>query len=283
MNLQRCLREQMICPMFNDVFIDDCIKRGKSSLGGGSRYAIHYQNGRTMIDVADSLAAIKKCVFEDGSISKEELIDALDKNFEGKEEVHRILLAAPKYGNDDDFVDSIADELYGRWQKMVTELDAGFGDKYLACAYSVGGHVPAGERTGALPSGRLAGKSLADGSVSPAQGADTNGPTAVINSCSKIDQSHILGTLLNMKFPANTFKTQEDRKKLLALIQTYFDGGGKHIQFNTVDRATLLDAREHPELHRNLIVRVSGYSAFFTELSPVMQDEIIARTEHSLA
>jgi len=282
MNLERLLREQMICPIFNDVLIDDCIKRGKSSLGEGARYTINYHNGRTMIDVADSLAAIKKCVFEDGLISKQELIDALDNNFEGKEEVRKLLLSAPKYGNDDDYVDNIASDLYRWWQKMATELDAAYGSKYLACAYSVGGHVPAGERTGALPSGRLAGRPLADGSVSPSQGADTKGPTAVINSCSKIDQSHILGTLLNMKFQATTLKTKEDRKKLLALIKTYFDGGGKHIQFNTVDRATLLDAQIHPELHRNLIVRVSGYSAFFTELSHGIQDEIIARTEHSL-
>jgi formate C-acetyltransferase len=152
----------------------------------------------------------------------------------------------------------------------------------MAGAYSVGGHVPAGARTGALPGGRLAGTPLADGSVSPSQGADAKGPTAVINSCSKIDQSRILCTLLNMKFQPATLKTKEDRQKLLALIKTYFDNGGKHIQFNTVDRATLLDAQQHPERHRNLIVRVAGYSAFFAELSRGMQDEIIARSEHSL-
>ena len=165
---------------------------------------------------------------------------------------------------------------------MASQLNSAYGDKYMACAYSVGGHVPAGERTGALPNGRLAGRPLSDGAVSPSQGADTKGPTAVINSCCKIDQSNILGTLLNMKFLASTLKTKDDRKKLLFLIKTYFDGGGKHIQFNTVDRATLLDAQKHPELHRNLMVRVAGYSAFFIELSRGMQDEIVARTEHSL-
>lgn len=280
--LQRLLREQMICPMFNDVLIDDCIKRGKSSLGEGARYQINYHNGRTMIDVADSLAALKKRVFEEGSISKRDLIEALRNNFEGKEEVRKLLLSAPKYGNDDDYVDNIAADLYRWWQKMATDLNSAYGDKYMACAYSVGGHVPAGERTGALPNGRLAGRPLSDGAVSPSQGADTKGPTAVINSCCKIDQSKILGTLLNMKFLASTFKTKDDRKKLFFLIKTYFDGGGKHIQFNTVDRATLLDAQIHPELHRNLIVRVAGYSAFFTELSRGMQNEIIARTEHRL-
>ena len=165
---------------------------------------------------------------------------------------------------------------------MAEKLDAGYGAHYLAAAYSVGGHTTAGERTGALPSGRPAGISLAEGSLSPAQGSDRNGPTAVINSCSKVDQSRILATLLNMKFHPSALRTVEDRKKLLALIKTYFVNGGKHIQFNVVDRNTLLEAKAHPELHRNLIVRVAGYSAFFTELSPSMQDEIIARTEHAL-
>ena len=280
--LQRLLREQMICPMFNDVLTDECIKRGKNSLGDGARYRINYHNGRTMIDAVDSLAALKKCVFEEHSISKRELLEALRSNFEGKEEMRRILMAAPKYGNDDDYVDSIAIELFRWWQQMCTTLHSAYGDKYMACAYSVGGHVPAGERTGALPNGRLAGRPLSDGAVSPSQGADTKGPTAVINSSCKIDQSKISGTLLNMKFLASTLKTKDNRKKLFFLTKTYFDGGGKHIQFNTVARATLLDAQKRPELHRNLIVRVAGYSAYFTELSTGMQDEIIARTEHRL-
>ena len=280
--LQRLLREQMICPMFNDLLTDDCIKRGMSSLGDGARFRFNYHNGRTMIDVADSLAALKKRVFEEGSISRRELIEALRANFEGKGDVRKLLLSAPKYGNDDDAVDSIAADLYQWWQQMASQLNSAYGDKYMACAYSVGGHVPAGERTGALPNGRLAGRPLSDGAVSPSQGADTKGPTAVINSCCKIDQSNILGTLLNMKFLTSTLKTKDDRKKLWFLIKTYFDGGGKHIQFNTVERATLLDAQKHPERHRNLIVRVAGYSAFFTELSRGMQDEIVARTEHSL-
>lgn len=280
--LQRLLREEMICPTFNDVLIGDCMKRGKSSLGEGARLRMNYHNGRTMIDVVDSLAAIKKRVFEEGSVSKRGLIEALRNNFEGKEQVRRLLSSAPKYGNDDDFVDRIATDLYGWWQKMCTTLDSAYGDKYLACAYSVGGHVPAGERTGALPSGRPAGRPLSDGAVSPSQGADTKGPTAVINSCCKIDQSNILGTLLNMKFLASTVKTKDDQKKLFFLIKTYFDRGGKHIQFNTVDRSTLIDAQRRPEAHRNLIVRVAGYSAYFIELSRGMQDEIVARTEHSL-
>ena len=162
-------------------------------------------------------------------------------------------------------------------------MDAGYDDKYFAAAYSVGGHVPAGGKTGALPSGRLAGAPLADGSVSPVQGADVLGPTAVINSAGKVDQNCLVATLLNMKFQASILKTKEDRENLYAIIKTYFEEGGKHIQFNTVDRATLLDAQQHPENHRDLIVRVAGYSAYFTELSPGMQNEIIERTELELA
>ena len=166
---------------------------------------------------------------------------------------------------------------------MLAEIGALYGEKWVNAPHNLTAHGRMGRKIGALPSGRLAGKALADGSVSPCQGVDVKGPTAVINSCSKIDQSHLVATLLNMKFQASTLKTREDRRKLLALIKTYFDGGGKHIQFNTVDRETLIDAKIHPDLHRNLIVRVAGYSAFFTELLPNMQDEIIARTEHSLA
>ena len=280
--LQRLLREQMICPMFNDILTDDCIKHGKSSLGDGARYRINYHNGRTMIDAVDSLAAVRKRVFDDRTVGKGELLEVLRKNFKGKEGVRKLLLSAPKFGNDDDYVDEIAAHLFQWWQQMACSLDSAYGDKYMACAYSVGGHVPAGERTGALPNGRPAGRPLSDGAVSPSQGADVKGPTAVINSCCKIDQSKISATLLNMKFMSSTLKTKDDRRKLLFLIKTYFDGGGKHIQFNTVDRATLLDAQRHPERHPNLIVRVAGYSAYFAELSRGMQDEIIERTEHAL-
>ena len=133
-----------------------------------------------------------------------------------------------------------------------------------------------------MPSGRLAWTALADGGVSPCQGADAKGPTAVINSAGKIDQVSLKGNVFNMKFHPSALRTREDQEKLAALIKTYFEYGGTHIQFNVVDRATLLEAQAHPELHRNLIVRVAGYSALFTELDRGMQDEIIKRTEHAI-
>jgi pyruvate formate-lyase/glycerol dehydratase family glycyl radical enzyme len=282
LNRERVFKEAMVPAIFYSGLTDGCIKSGGSGVGASPRYHFQHVSCRGMIDTADSLAVIKKYVFEDGSISKQKLLDALDANFEGKEDMRQLLLSAPKFGNDDDYVDSIAHDLYERWQKVVSSLDAPYGHKYLPCAYSVSGHLPAGKRVMALPSGRLAGTSLADGSVSPCQGVDFKGPTAIINSAGKVDQSSLFTTLLNIKFQPATLKTKDDLKKLVALIKTYFDYGGMHIQFNVVDRKTLLDAQVHPERHRNLMVRVAGYSALFVELNRAVQDEIIHRTSHAL-
>lgn len=282
-NEQRVARAEIAPTMLSSAFIDDCIKNGKSCSGNGARYIILMQVSVGMIDVADSLAAIKKCVFEDGKISKQGLLEALRINFKGKEDVRKILLSAPKYGNDDDCVDSIAAELYAWWRRMVSEIDAPYGVKYIPAPYSVSAHGAAGKRVGALPSGRLAWTPLADGSVSPCPGIDTHGPTAVMNSAGKIDQTPLFGTLLNMKFHPSALHTREDLKKLYALIKTYFGYGGKHVQFNVIDNKTLREAQKHPERYRNLIVRVAGYSALFTELNPSIQEEIIRRTEHAIA
>ncbi len=280
---QRVARVNMAPTLLSSAFVDDCIPLGRSCLGDGARYVILVHVGIGMIDTADSLAAIKKCVFEDGVISRKKLMEALAANFAGKEEVRQILLKVPKYGNDDEFVDTIAADLYGWWWKMVSEIEAAYGVKYLPTPYSVSAHGAAGKRVGALASGRLAQTSLADGSVSPCPGMDVSGPTALMNSAGRIDQSPLFGTLLNMKFHPSALKTREDLVKLQALMRTYFDYGGKHVQFNVVDSKVLREAQEHPELHRNLIVRVAGYSALFNELHRNIQDEIISRTEHMMA
>lgn len=276
---QKIARSQIMPAMVSSAFIDDCIKTGKGCLADGARYNIIIQAPVGMIDAADSLAAIKKCVFEDGAIGKQELLEALALNFKDREQLRKLLIRAPKYGNDDDFADGIAVELYGWWWKMVSEIDGPYGVKQLPAPYSISVHGAAGKRVGALPSGRLEGQPLADGSVSPCQGADVNGPTAVINSAGKIDQVPLFGTLLNMKFHPSAMKTDEDLKKIYILIKTYFDYGGKHAQFNVVDSKTLKEAQKQPERYRNLMVRVAGYSAYFTELSSNVQDEIIMRTE----
>lgn len=282
-NEQRVGRVDIAPTMLSSAFVDDCIKAGKSCLGGGARYPLLAQVSVGMIDAADSLAAIKKFVFEEGSVGKSELLAALAVNFAGKEDLRKVLGKAPKYGNDDDYADTIAAEVYDWWRNMVSAIDAPYGLKYLPAPYSVSVHGAAGKRVGALPNGRLAEMALADGSVSPCAGADTQGPTAVLNSAGKIDQPPLFGTLLNMKFHPSALKTKKDLKNLLALVKTYFDYGGKHVQFNVIDSKTLRDAQAHPERYRNLIVRVAGYSALFNELHRSIQDEIISRTELTMA
>ena len=281
-NVQRCIREYQMPACFTETLLDDCIKTGKMSTGDGPRYQLQYHNARCAMNAINALVAVKKCVFEDKTVDQNTLEDVLNANYEGYEDVRQLLYNAPKYGNDDDYADTIAHDVYRWWCDFVKTMDAGFGDHYIPGAYTVGGHTTTGYSTGALPDGRFGGESLADGSMSPTQGTDCCGPTAVLNSANKIDQSDMSSTLLNMKFQASTLKTPEERALLAGLIATYFDGCGKHVQFNVVDRATLFDAQEHPEDHRDLLVRVAGYSAFFVELLPNLQNEIIKRTENDL-
>jgi formate C-acetyltransferase len=283
-NAKRLYRAAMMPQLAASLFFDDCIKRGQDPLGGGCRYQdCMYILPIGLIDVADSLAAVKQRVFEEGAVSKQELIDALKANFDGKESIRKLLLSSHKYGNDDDYADNIAADLYSWLCELMGTIDAPYGSKWVVAPHSVALHGAAGRKVGALPSGRLAGVSLADGAVSPCQGADVNGPTGVINSAGKIDQVRLLGVLLNVKFHPSALKTKDDLRNLLAFIKTYLiDYGGKHIQFNVISRETLLDAQEHPERYRNLVVRVAGYSALWVELDRTIQNEIISRTEHSL-
>jgi pyruvate formate-lyase/glycerol dehydratase family glycyl radical enzyme len=285
-NKARLFHPTILPELITSLFFDDCIKRGLPSNGGGCRYqqGMWYLLPSGPIDVADSLAAIKKCVYEDGQVTKKQLMDALAANFEGEEyqKVRQILLAAPKYGNDDDYVDFIARDVYAMLDEELAKLSGPYGTKYVDAPHSVSSHGNMGKKVGALPSGRLAWISLADGNMSPSQGMDKKGPTAVIRSAGKIDQIPMQGSLLNMKFLPSAFRTREDLKKLVALIKTYLVTlGGKHIQFNVVDKATLLDAQANPKKYLSLVVRVAGYSALWIELNRVVQDEIIARTEHT--
>lgn len=270
--------------LFSSTFIEDCVKRGKSSnQDGGALYTFNPVNAVGIIDIADSLAAIKKCVFEDRSITLSELKEALEANFSGKEKIRQLLLSAPKFGNDIDEVDYIARDLYQWLVEVATQReDRIYGTKYISGPYSVGAHGALGKRVGALPSGRLAGSPLADGSASPCQGMDTSGPTAVINSVGKIDWLPHYCNVHNMKFHPSAFKKKEDLEKLMYLIKTDFDYGSKHIQFNVIEKETLLDAQKHPENHRDLLIRVAGYSAFFVELEKGVQDDVIRRTEHAV-
>ena len=286
-NKARIYQSSVLPQLFPSLLLDDCIKRGLPSNGGGCRYqqGMWYLLPSGPIDVADSLAAIRKCVYEEGSITRDKLMKALAANFEGGEyqAVRRTLLAAPKYGNDDDYVDNIARDVYAMLDEETARLEGGYGTRYVDAPHSVASHGNMGRRVGALPSGREAGVSLADANMSPCQGMDKKGPTAVILSAGKIDQLPMQGSLLNQKFHPAALKTKDDLKKFIALIKTYLVTlGGKHIQFNVVDRATLIDARDHPEKYTSLVVRVAGYSALWGELDRVVQNELIARSEQVL-
>ena len=264
----------------------DAIKLGKDALDR----TLPFENGSAlnlvgMINVADSMAAVKKLIFDEKKVTKKKLKAALSANWQGNgyEEIRKMCLAAPKYGNGDFYVDSIAKELYQFWADTAITFPTVWGGTTKPTGISITAHAPGGALTGATPDGRCAGETLADGTMSPAQGKDMNGPTAVIRSAMTINQIPFQATLLNMKFHPSALKTKEDMKKLSFLIKTYFNAGGKHIQFNVVNKEMLLDAQEYPEKHRDLIIRVAGYSAYFVQLTRPVQNEIIARTEYKQA
>jgi formate C-acetyltransferase len=249
-----------------------------------------FENGAVMnpvglVNVIDSLAAIKKVVFEDKKVSQEQLLAALKANWQGNgfSDMRRIFLAAPKYGNNQDEVDTIAHEVYRLWAETTETFDTRLGGRHIPTGVSISAQWPGGALTGATPDGRLAGECLADGTVSPMRGVDTHGPTAVINSASRIDQVPFQAALLNLKFHPSALNTTEDLRKLSFLIRTYFSQKGKHIQFNVVTADTLLQAQKAPEQHKDVIVRIAGYSAYFVLLGKPMQDEIIGRTAHQKA
>jgi len=262
------------------ALLDDPIKVGKNLLDRPYTFQnVGILNTVGIINVADSLAAIRKLVYEEKRFTMKELKVALAANWKGLEEMRKACLATPKYGNDDDYVDSIAAEIYRHFAEVTGTLGTVLNGTHKPSAISISSQGPGGAQTGATPEGRYAGTYLADGGMSPVQGMDACGPTAVIKSASKIDQDPFQATLLNMKFHPTALKTEEDMRKLAFLISTYFEQGGKHVQFNVVDRATLITAKREPEKHRGLIVRVAGYSAYFVKLTPPIQDEIISRTE----
>jgi len=272
--------------------VDDCIERGKSIKEGGAKYDFVSGLQVGIANLGNSLAAVKTLVFEKKNITQQELANALAANFDGSagEQLRqRLINGAPKYGNDDDSVDML---LVRAYQAYIDELKnyvnprhgrGPIGGTYFAGTSSISANVPYGAETQATPDGRKAKTPLAEG-ASPSASTDRLGPTAVINSVGKLPTGSILGgVLLNQKLNPSTLENSSDRRKLIALLRTLFeDRKGWHIQYNVVSRETLIDAKKHPDMHRDLVVRVAGYSAFFTSLSPDTQDDIIARTEHTL-
>jgi formate C-acetyltransferase len=269
---------------FVSATLQDCIKKGKDVARGGGRYwelesAVFVD--RALTDVADCLTALKKVVYDDKSATMDEVLKALAADFEGYEGLRQKLMAAPKFGNDDDYADEITSHIWDWTKRQVLEYRDWEGRRYVIFRQGAAWAAWGGATVAALPNGRKAGTTLADASASPVQNCDVSGPTAVLNSVAKLDPMYMEGPLLNMKFAPGILHTKEGRKKFADMIGTYMDQGGFHVQFNILDRETLLEAKAHPEEHKNLVVRVAGYSAFWGELVPEVQDDIINRTDHT--
>jgi formate C-acetyltransferase len=275
-------RELMPTP-FTSSLVDYCIERGLDRHEGGAKYNKGPSSVATGLpDVTDSLAAIKKCVFEDKAISMSELAYALDNNFEGKEQLRKMLLRAPKYGADDDYADSIAAKVAAIHCRAATSYVNSRGGKTQAGIGSLSSNVPMGEIVGALPSGRLAGMPLAD-NLSPVHGSDIRGPTAVVKSAGKIDNALATNGLhLNIMFDPTALSGEDGLQNFASFIRTWCDLKVFHVQFNVVSKETLLKAQKNPSRYPDLMVRVAGYCAFFTELNKKVQDDIIDRTAYSL-
>lgn len=266
---------------FLSCFCRCCIERGLDINDGGALYpSVHGAGCMGIGTFADSLAAIEEVVYNKKAVTLTELRDALLANFEGYDELRQMLLAAPKYGNDSDFVDKYAvwfvdvhDEIFSKYRTP----DG--GAIYTAIASNVS-NIPAGAEIAATPDGRLRGEPISD-AASPMHGMDTSGPTAVILSVSKPDYTKVsCGTVVNQKYSPEMFKNDELRAKLLSMIKVYMSRGGQELQINSVSRDILIDAMEHPEKYKNLVVRVSGFSAFYITLDRRVQEDILKRTEH---
>jgi formate C-acetyltransferase len=278
--IERLYAEHMPAPLMSLLF-DDCIERGKDYHDGGPRYNSTYIQGVGMGTITDSLSAIKFHVFDKNKFTMEELLRGLNTDFEDNEVLRMTLLnKTPKYGNDDDFADTLAKDVFNTYFDLIDGRPNTKGGEYRVNLLPTTVHVYFGQVTGATPDGRSAGAPLSDG-ISPSHGADTNGPTAVIKSVAKIDHWKTGGTLLNQKFMPEVLADVEGRKKLGDLVRTYFKLGGHHIQFNVVHVDTLRSAQKSPEHYQDLIVRVAGYSDYFVNIGKDLQNEIIARTEQS--
>jgi formate C-acetyltransferase len=277
--IERIYAEYMPTP-FLSLLIDDCIIRGKDYHNGGARYNTSYIQGVGIGTMTDALTAIKYNVYDRKTLSLPELLEALGNNFSGADALRlRLLNKTPKYGNDDDYADAVMVSVFDLYHDAVNGRPNFKGGTYRINLLPTTVHVYFGKVTGATPDGRRAAEPLSEG-VSPVQGSDRHGPTAVIKSVAKMDHLRTGGTLLNQKFTPQLLSTEEGIGKLASLVRSYFKLDGHHIQFNVVTAETLREAQKHPEKYRDLIVRVAGYSDYFVDIGPDLQEEIIRRTEH---
>jgi pyruvate formate-lyase/glycerol dehydratase family glycyl radical enzyme len=278
--IERIYAEYLPTP-FLSLLIDDCIARGKDYHNGGARYNTSYIQGVGTGTVTDALVSLKFNVYEQKNLTITELLEALRENFEGKEALRlRLVNKTPKYGNDDDYADDVMRAVFEAYYEAINGRPNTKGGSYRINLLPTTVHIYFGKVTGALPDGRKAGEPLSEG-VSPVQGADRHGPTSVVKSVAKMDHLRTGGTLLNQKFTPRLLATEDGLAKLAHLVRSYFKLDGHHLQFNVVTAETLREAQRHPEKYRDLIVRVAGYSDYFVDLGPDLQEEIIRRTEHA--
>jgi formate C-acetyltransferase len=265
---------------FLSVVVEDCISKGKDYYAGGPRYNTNYIQCTGLGTTTDSLSVIKKHVFEDQRFSMDRILDAVAKNFEGEEFLRQTVLnKTPFFGNDDDYADDLALKVYADLLEAIDGKPNVRGGEFHLNMLSTTCHIYFGKVMGATPNGRLAGKSISDG-TSPSHGADTHGPSMVVRSLTKLDHTMSGGTLLNQRFLPSLLKRDEDIAKLGQLIRSYFTLGGHHIQFNIVDTATLKAAQKCPEDYKDLLVRMAGYSDYFNDMNADLQQEVIERTEN---
>lgn len=278
--IERIFMKYMPVP-FLSVLIEDCIRNGKDYMCGGARYNSSYVQGVGLGGITDMLTALRYHVYDKKTIAMETMEKALANDFKGFEELqYQLVYHTPKYGNDDDYADEQEVQVFDMYYDVLSGHKSPRGADYRVNMLPTTCHVYFGKVTGATPDGRNAWKVLSEG-ISPVQGADTNGPTAVIRSAAKIDHIKTGGTLLNQKFTPSLLSTEEGCNNLVHLIRAYFRMDGHHIQFNVVDADTLREAQKHPEDYRDLIVRVAGYSDYFNDLGEDLQNEIICRTEQT--
>jgi formate C-acetyltransferase len=277
--IERLYARHMPVP-FMSLFIEDCIATGRDYTAGGARYNTSYIQGVGLGTVTDSLSAIRFNVFERRLFDMPRLLELLATDYHGAEALRRrILEETPRYGNDDEAADALLAAVFEIYYAAVDGRPNTRGGAHRINLLPTTVHIYFGSVTGATPDGRKAGAPLSEG-ISPVQGADRRGPTAVLRSAAKIDHIRTGGTLLNQKFIPQIFEDEAGLQGLVGLVRSYFRMDGHHIQFNVVDAATLRRAQEDPDSHRDLIVRVAGYSDYFVDLTPELQEEIIQRTAH---
>jgi formate C-acetyltransferase len=271
----------MVPRPFLSSCIEECMESGKDLVEAGAKYNLGpVLTGIGLAVTSNSLAVIRKLVFEDKAVDMETLIKALDADWEGYEELRQLALAVPKYGNDNDYVDDIAVKMANYYYKEGHSYKDINGNNFNTAFMGISNYLPTGKVVGATPCGRKAKEPLSEG-VSPFAGSDTSTPLAAMRSAAKLNQDvHSGGTRLNLRLNEELVNTKRGQSNLGAMVQTFFSLGAFHVQFNTISTETLRKAQKNPENYKDLLVRVAGYSTQFVNLSRAMQDAIIARTAH---